>query len=128
MKIEFKKVSHQVKDFNLSFDNGQFFGSFLKTSSNFVELKSNIKSKEDVICCKCGTTFKSIFNEKLDFLLCDGIHSSNIDEKLDKIIIEIDNDFIDFREIYQSEIDSFKSDYHICSKCDNHKEPIELKY
>lgn len=128
MKIEFRKAPQQSKEFNLIVNSVKFFGTFGKISSKLVDIKSELDGDVEVNCCKCGLDFTVAFNEKINFLASDGIYSSNDERDLDKIIIEITNNTINFEEILQSEIDSFKSDYHICDKCSKVEESIELEY
>jgi len=128
MKIEFRKVPQNPKDFILEVDSVKFLGTFCKISSKLVDIKSNIDGIVEVNCCKCGKSFNIPFNEKIHFLASDGIYSSNDERDLDKIIIEIDDDFIDFEEILQSEVESLRSDYHICDSCSKDETIIELKY
>jgi len=128
MKVEFRKVPHNEKDFSLEINSVKFCGTFGKISSKLVDIKSYIDGIVEVSCCKCGTNFSIPFNEKIHFLASDGIYASNDERDLDKIIIEIDNNFIDFEEILQSELESLKSDYHVCDGCSKDETTIELEY
>ncbi len=128
MKIEFRKVPQQPKDFSLEIASVKFLGTFCKISSKLVDIKSEIDGIVEVNCCKCGTNFDIPFNEKIHFLASDGIYSSNDERDLDKMIIEIDNNFIDFEEILQSELESLRSDYHECDSCSKDETTIELEY
>ena len=78
--------------------------------------------------CKKEVNFNIPFNEKIHFLASDGIYSSNDERDLDKIIIEIDNNFVDFEEILQSELESLRTDYHVCDSCSKDETTIELEY
>ena len=128
MKIEFRKVPQNQKDFILEVDSVKFLGTFCKISSKLVDIKSEFDGIVGVECCKCGTTFTVPFKEEINFLASDGVYSSDDERDLDKIIIEIDNNFIDFEEILQSEIESLKSDYHVCDSCSKDETSIELEY
>jgi hypothetical protein len=128
MKVEFRKVPQNQKDFFLELNSVKFLGTFCKISSKLVDIKSNIEGNIEVNCCKCGINFDTNFDEKIHFLVSDGIYSSNDERDLDKIIIEIDNNFIDFEEILQSELESFRSDYHICDSCSKDEATIQLEY
>ena len=79
-----------------------------------------------VNCDRCGCEFKEQFQQNLQFILSDGIYLS--DNKDDKIVIEIYDSSIDFDQIIQGEIESFKSDYHICNNCKNIEEKIDIEY
>ena len=128
MKIEFRKVPQNPKDFILEVNSVKFCGTLGKLSSKLVDIKSNIDGIVEVNCCKCGINFDISFNEKIHFLASDGIYSSNDERDLDKIIIEIDNNFVDFEEIFQSELESLRSDYHVCDSCSKDDATIELEY
>jgi hypothetical protein len=128
MKIEFRKVPQTAKDFDLEINSVKFCGTFGKISSKLVDIKSSINGDIEIQCCKCGSNFIKIFDENINFLISDGIYSLNDKRDLDKIIIEIDNNLIDFEEILQGELESFKSDYHICNTCLKDNSTIDLKY
>jgi hypothetical protein len=117
MKIKFKKIPKQPKNFIYEFVSVKFFGTFAKISSKLAKIQSQIDGELEVTCYRCGGNFKKLFNEKIDFLLSDGIYLLDDERDLDKIIIEIDNHIVDFENICQSEIESFKSDYHKCKNC-----------
>ncbi|VAY87136.1 hypothetical protein MNB_ARC-1_707 [hydrothermal vent metagenome] len=116
MKIDFKKVSHQEKTFDLEVNSVKFCGTFGKIPSNLVNVKLLFEGFIEVLCCKCGIYFNTFAKEENIFLLSDGAYSSNNDKNLD-IIIEVDNGVIDFEEIFKSELESFKSEYHVCDQC-----------
>ncbi len=126
MKIEFRKVPQQPKEFLLEVNSVKFLGTFCKISSKLVDIKSKFEGSVGVNCCKCGSDFTIPFNEEINFLLSDGVYSSKDERDLDKIIIEIDDNFIDFEEILQSEVESLRSDYHICDNCAKDGDTIEI--
>ena len=128
MKIEFRKVPQQPKEFLCELTSVKFLGTFCKISSKLVDVKSKIEGDVEVNCCKCGVSFNTHMEENINFLLSDGIYSSDDERDLDKIIIEITNNLIDFEEILQSEIDSFASDYHVCDNCKKDDNTIEIEY
>jgi hypothetical protein len=126
MKIEFRKAPLQQSKFEFEQNSVKFLGTFSKISSKIVKLDANISGECQVDCCKCGQSFSKHIDEKLECLLSDGIYSSNIDEEL--VIIEVEDHIIDFSNILNSELESFKSDYHICDDCQNSNDLIELEY
>ena len=128
MKIEFRKIPLQPKEFALEVDSVRFGGTFCKISPKLVDIKSNFSGTTQVSCCKCGVDFEIPLNEEIDFLLSDGVYSSDDQRDLDKIIIEINDDFIDFEEILQGELRSLQSDYHICDSCSKDDSLIEIEY
>jgi len=129
MKIEFRKVPTTKKEFSYESNSVKFCGTLGKISSKLIDINSEFNGNVEVSCCKCGNNFNIPFQEKINFLASDGIYSSDDERDLNKIIIEIDNGFIDFEEILQSEIESFTSDYYICNNCENKDEKIiEIEY
>ena len=128
MKIEFRKVPQVPKTFSSELNSVKFIGTFCKISSKLVDIKSNLDGEVEVSCCKCDKNFNIPFHEKINFLVSDGIYSSNDERDLDKMIIEIDNHFIDFEEILQGELESLRSDYHVCESCSKDEATIELVY
>ena len=128
MKIEFKKVPQNYKDFFLEVNSVKFFGTLGKITSKLVDIKSKFDGIVEVDCCKCGSSFNIPFDEDINFLVSDGVYSSNDVRDLDKIIIELDKNFIDFEEILQSELESLRSDYHVCDNCSKDENIIEIEY
>jgi uncharacterized metal-binding protein YceD (DUF177 family) len=128
MQIEFKKVPQQLKDFFYELNSVKFLGTFRKISPKLVDIKSKFDGKVEVNCSKCNASFTISFYEEINFLVSDGIYLSNDDRDLDKIIIEMNNGLIDFKDIFQSELESFKSDYYLCDNCSKDETTIELEY
>ena len=52
------------------------------------------------------------------------MHNSQTDE----LVMEIEDGFIDFDEIIQSELSSIQSDYHICKECEQNNKTIEQEF
>jgi len=128
MKIEFRKVPTQPKDFIFELNSVKFCGTLDKISSRLVNINSNIDGTVDVQCCKCGLGFDVLFNEDINFLVSDGAYTLDDERDLDKIIIESNDHFINFEEILQSELESFRSDYYVCDSCSKDQNSIEIEY
>jgi hypothetical protein len=114
LKIEFRKVSSGIKDFNLDIVSVNFEGTFCKISPKLVNIDAKLSGQTEVLCCKCGEEFTTKLDEDFKFIVSDGIYNGNDEERS---IIETEDGFINFDEIVNSEIESIKSDYHICDKC-----------
>jgi len=126
MKIEFKKVPQTPKEFQTDYNSVKIEGTFCKISPSLVKIDSNLTGKTTVECVRCGEDDTITLDEKLIFLISDGIYKSDShDEEL--VIIEVEDSFIDFDEIIQSEVSSIYSDYHICANCTDN-EFIEQEY
>lgn len=127
MKIEFRKIPLDESEFEISSNSVKFLGTFSKISSKLAKINSKLVGKCDVDCCKCGTTFTIPVNTEVKFLVSDGICSSEQDEE-EFVIIEVEEHLLDFDEILHSEIESLKSEYHICDTCKNNDELVEIEY
>jgi len=127
VKIEFRKIPLDESEFEISSNSVKFLGTFSKISSKLAKINSKLVGKCDVDCCKCGTTFTIPVNTEVKFLVSDGICSSEQDEE-EFVIIEVEEHLLDFDEILHSEIESLKSEYHICDTCKNNDELVEIEY
>ncbi|BFU77966.1 hypothetical protein ALC152_11810 [Arcobacter sp. 15-2] len=127
MKIEFRKIPLDESEFEISSNSVKFLGTFSKISSKLAKINSKLVGKCDVDCCKCGTTFTIPINTEVKFVVSDGIYSSEQDEE-EFVIIEVEEHLLDFDEILHSEIESLKSEYHICDTCKNNDELVEIEY
>jgi len=116
MKIEFRKVPFTPKEFQTDFNSVKIEGTFCKISPSLVKIDGTLIGNTTISCSRCGEDDTVSLNEKLDFLLSDGIYKAD-SSHLDELVIEIEDNIIDFDEIIQSEISSIDSDYHICAKC-----------
>ena len=127
MKIEFKKVPQQEKEFLICEDLVKFSGTFCKISHKLIKLNTKIAGTYRVDCYRCGKEFDINLQEEQVFILSDGIFNSE-NERDDEIIIEIDNHLIDFNQILKSEIESIKSDYYLCDSCNGDDSVIDIEY
>ena len=127
MKIEFRKIPLQESEFEIDSNSVKFLGTFSKISSKLAKINSKISGTCDVDCCKCGVTFNVPIDLKIDFLLSDGIYSSEEDDG-EYVIIEVEDHILDFSEVLHSELESLKSEYHVCDTCQNNNELVEIEY
>jgi len=127
MKIEFRKIPLQDSEFEISSNSVKFLGTFSKISSKLARIDSKIKGNCDVDCCKCGITFDVPLDLEMKFLLSDGIYSSEQDDG-EFVIIEIEDHILDFNEVLHSELESLRSEYHVCDNCKNNDELVEIEY
>jgi len=116
MKIEFSKVPHGEKEFELKLDSVSFSGTFSRISSRLAKMNAQINGNLSVYCSKCGNTFSINIDENQLYILSDGPFASQ-DERDDELVIEIEDHMIDFDEILRSEVASIDSDIHICNNC-----------
>ena len=126
MKIEFRKVPFTPKEFQSDYDSVKIEGTFCKISPSLVKIDGILSGNTAIICSRCGEDDTITLNEKVDFLLSDGVYKANSSDSVE-LVVEIEDNIIDFDEIIQSEISSICSDYHICTKCSNN-EFVEQEY
>lgn len=127
MRIEFRKIPLQETEFEISSNSVKFLGTFSKISSKLAKINSNLSGNYDVDCCKCGITFDVPVDSDIEFLLSDGIYSSESnDEEL--VIIEVEDHFLDINEVLHSELESLRSEYHVCDNCKTNDNLVEIEY
>ena len=114
MKIEFRKAPQTPKELEIEYNSVKIEGTFCKISQSLVKVDAVLKGSTDIDCCRCGITEVIEVDEELHLLLSDGVYNKDESEYL---VIEVENNLIDFDEIIESELNSIKSDYHICKNC-----------
>ena len=114
MKIEFRKAPQTPKELEIEYNSVKIEGTFCKISQSLVKVDAVLKGSTDIDCCRCGITEVIEVDEELHLLLSDGVYKKDESEYL---VIEVENGLIDFNEIIESELNSIKSDYHICNNC-----------
>jgi len=127
MKIEFRKIPLQESEFEISSNSVKFLGTFSKISSKLARINSKLVGKCDVDCCKCGITFEVPLDLDIEFLISDGIYSSDNEDE-DLVIIEVEEHILDFNEILHSELESLRSEYHVCDICKKNDNLVEIEY
>lgn len=114
MKIEFKKVPSTPKELLVESNSVKIEGTFCKITQSLVKIDAVLIGNTEIDCDRCGITEDVIVDEKLDFLLSDGIFKN---DECEDLVIEVDNSTIDFDELIESELASIKSEYHLCKNC-----------
>lgn len=114
MQIEFRKIPNTKKDFCVSFASVTLEGFFCRMSSTIVKVDAKLVGHTDLECIRCAHEETINVDEDLKLTLSDGIYTGY---EGDDLIIEIENNTIDFDELIQSELESINSDYHICKQC-----------
>jgi len=127
MQIEFKKVPFSKKDFQISYNLVNFEGTFCKIPQELVKVEANISGKLDIICSRCGKDIDLAIDEPIELLICDGIYSPKEDD-IDLDVVEVLSGSIDFNEILNSELESIRSDYHICDECLKDNQILEKEF
>ncbi len=125
MKIEFRKIPQNTSEFDISSDSVKFSGVFSKISTNIAKVDGTIEGNFTVDCCRCGEEMSIPLSEKTEFLLSDGIYKQKDEDDL--IVIEVEDHFVDFEELLQSELESLRSEFYTCDKCKDN-EDLEVEY
>ncbi len=118
MKIEFKKIDSTEKDFEVSLDELKFQGIFKRSERNLIKIDGKIVGLLSVICDRCCEPYDKEIEESILLYAANGEYQAKSGENEDIDIIEFFDGFVDFDAILESEVESIKSDYYICKKCD----------
>ncbi len=113
MKIEFKKIPKSGIDFEISDDRCKLSGKCMKIRNNLVKCTGNVSGSFIHICDRCGEDFVAKLNRNIEVYASSGIYE---DERfLD--VMEFFDGYVDFDEMLQNEIESYKSEYLYCDEC-----------
>ena len=115
MEVLFKKITAQKSNFNLKIDELCIQGCFYR-DKNLVIINATINGKTPNNCFRCNEEFEQNIDANIELKICQNEYRTNKDDEL-LDIIEIFNDKIHFEEIFTSEINSIKSGYYACNKC-----------
>ena len=124
MKMVFDKIGSTAKPFQLELEGAQLEGTLQKSGYHQVTLDAQMSGSIELSCDRCGDIFDYDLDSKLRLKLSDQVS----EDKDDLDIIEFLDGEIDISYILQSEINTLKSAYHYCNKCDNNDEDFEVEY
>ena len=112
MRIEFRKIALEKKPFSFDKDGIVFEGDFKKVSNSIVEIDLKFSGILLHPCDGCAEDFNLKVDETSKLLVSDGVYSGDESD-----VYEVFDHFVDFDKICESELETFKSDYHYCEKC-----------
>lgn len=115
MKIDFKKVVKESKQFDIKNNQTVFQGSFKKVLGGFVEVEGRLSGKMNVICDRCAEEFAIELDDDIHIRLYDGEYASDNDDAIE--VQECPTGIIDFDEIARNELTMIEMDYHCCEQC-----------
>jgi len=124
MIIVFDKIGSTAKPIELSFEGVTLKGTLQKSGYHQVTLDAQLSGSIEMSCDRCGDTYDYKVDNKLRLKLSDLIS----EDKDDLDIIEFLDGKIDILYILQSEINTFKSTYNYCGKCNNTEEDFEMEF
>lgn len=125
MKIELRKVPQLPKELEVIYNSVKIEGTFCRISPSLVKIDGVLSGNTHIDCCRCAESEIIEVDEELKLLVSDGLYKKDEDEYL---VIEIENGLIDFDEIIESELNSIRSDYHICENCLQYGDNFEKEF
>lgn len=120
MIIEFRKVPLTSSPFDMEIDSIKISGDFYKINNKLVDIKAKLSGEVPVICNRCAKEFGISVDEEVELKVSDGVYSTNDD--LEELVYETFDSNINFDDIFGSEIEAIKTDYHFCSECSENDE------
>lgn len=121
MKIEFRKIAFEPKNFALNLKDDDFEiaikGTILRTSDDLIKINSHLSGKIQLICDRSGEEFMKDLDLHLVLFAKNGKwsaikHESSGESDENLAVIEIFDNFVDLDSIFLGEIESIKLDYH----------------
>ncbi len=116
MKIPFRRISREGQAFRLMHERVEIEGTIKAHRPGLLLLEACMKGPLEVDCYRCGASFAIMLDEKVAFLLSEGVFRGQ-DDAYD--VVEVHEDPIDLDAVFDSEIALIESDYHCCDSC-NH--------
>ena len=115
MQITLRKITRTPLDFEIKSSEMIFKGYLEYHSGKLILLKANLSGLLEKACDICAQEFKMSVNEEIEFFISDGIYED--DNNIDLDVVESLNGKVDVEELFASEIELIKSDYHSCENC-----------
>ena len=116
MNVAFRKIGQLPVDFDLHSGNMSFTGTLSSLKRFLIKLDATLQGETSVDCDVCAESFMLPIDEKIELLLSDGVYKDD-DSIFD--IVEIEKSIINMDEIFHSELELIRSDYHRCKACQN---------
>ncbi len=115
MKASFASLSKEGFKSSLEKNDVKFSFSTQNLSRDLIKCTGKIFGQSKHICDRCGNEFLLQIDEDIEVLVSDGFAKPS-EEKLQNII-EFFDGFVDFDEVFISELEAIKSDYFYCKDC-----------
>ena len=116
--ISFSKIANKDISFELVGNDNLVFIGILKRKDPFlVKCQGKIKGNINYVCDRCGESFILPIDQDVELNLSDGIYK-DIENELSDTMEFFDGN-INLKEVFESELEAFKSDYFYCEKCKN---------
>lgn len=115
MRIEFRKIPVDGLSCSLSKGKVDFNVKIEKKNSKLLLCEGKMEGLLPHQCDRCGDDMEVKVDEAIYLLVSDKELPSLEDELFNGI--EFFDGYADFEEVFNSELESFKSDYFYCEKC-----------
>ena len=113
-RIPFRRITRDAQTFVLSRGDVRIEGSLRVYRPKLLLLEATLRGPLEVDCYRCGTSFAIMLDEKVEFLLSEGVFHGR-DDVYD--VVEIHEETIELDAVFESEIALIESDYHSCDRC-----------
>lgn len=117
MRIAFRKIPLEGMSINLDRDELHLNAHIKKESATLLLCEGKLEGELLHQCDRCGESMKIRVDEAVLVWLSDQALPSS-EEELPNAI-EFFDGFVDFDELFTSELEAFKSDYFYCNNCQN---------
>jgi uncharacterized metal-binding protein YceD (DUF177 family) len=117
MRIAFRKIPPEGIDVKLKRDNLLLSVQTKKESATLLLCEGKMTGTLAHQCDRCGQPINLEVDEDVAVFISDQAMPSSQEELFDAI--EFFDGFVDFEELFTSEIEAYKSDYFYCSNCQN---------
>jgi len=115
LKVILRRVTKTPLDFEVKSDEITFKGYLEYHKGKLILLKANLQGFISKSCDICAEEFTMPVDEKIEFLISDGIYEDEDGIELD--VVESFDGNADMEELLHSEVELIKSDYHACDNC-----------
>ncbi|NLC28731.1 MAG: hypothetical protein GX780_08180 [Campylobacteraceae bacterium] len=115
MRIEFRKILAEGLSFSLEKEQVTFSAKVEKRTSNLLLCEGKMEGVMTHHCDRCGDALEIRVDEVVSVLISDQELHSSEDELPNGI--EFFDGYADFSEVFNSELEAYKSDYFYCLKC-----------
>jgi hypothetical protein len=113
MQVEWRKIHNNKNPFSLQSEGAVFYGEFWRSGKHSVALDGVIEGTIVLTCDRCGESFEQPIAETVKLEVVD--RPLKVNESLD--VVECFDGSVDFDAICESELASYRSEYHLCPRC-----------
>ena len=117
MKVTLRKVTKTPLDFEVKSNEITFKGYLQYHAGKLILLHADLKGTLNTECSQCGTEIKLPIDDTVEFFISDGLYED--DTNIDLDVVESFDSTADLDELFASEQELIKSDYHSCESCKN---------